>query len=120
MFPIILMLFNIFLFIVVVFILLMNFLELNRNIVKYYDNLKWLFSILIYFKMYFESWIFNIITVADYTSVLCNTWSFRNQSKMLILCSKNINYYFQCWKQLCTIFPHNSMMNRKFKRTAFI
>jgi len=23
----------------------------NSNIVKYYDNLKWLFSILIYFKM---------------------------------------------------------------------
>jgi len=48
----------------------------KNNIVKYYDNLKWLFSILIYFKMSFESWIFNIITVADYTSVFSVTWSF--------------------------------------------
>ncbi len=38
----------------------------NSNIVKYYYNLKELFSIVIYFKMSFipvmQSWIFSIIT----------------------------------------------------------
>jgi len=36
-----------------------------------------------------QSWIFSIIT-----PVFSVTWSFRNNSKMLIW------YYYQCWKQL--------------------
>jgi len=61
-----------------------------------------------------------MITVADYTSIFSVTCSFRN-SNMLILCSRNINYYFQCWKQFFPFFPlkvplvpfpqKNSMMN---------
>jgi len=35
------------------------------------------------------------------TPVLSVTWSFRNQSNMPIWCSRNIYYYFQCWKQCC-------------------
>ncbi len=31
------------------------------------------------------------------------TWSFRNHSNMLICCSRNIYYYYQCWKQLCCL-----------------
>jgi len=27
------------------------------------------------------------------------TWSFRNYSNMLIWCSRNISYYYQCWKK---------------------
>ncbi len=33
--------------------------------------------------------------------VLSVTWSLRNHSNMLI-CSKNISYYYQCWKHLLT------------------
>jgi len=32
---------------------------------------------------------------------LSMTWSFRNHSNMMIWCSRNIQYYYQCWKQLC-------------------
>ncbi len=51
-------------------------------------------------------------------------WS--NHSNILMFCSRNISDYYQCWKQsCCTIFLlhfifHDSLMNRKFKRTAFI
>ncbi len=31
------------------------------------------------------------------------TWSFRNHSNMLIFCSRNIDYYYQCWKKLCCL-----------------
>jgi len=42
---------------------------------------------------------------ADFSASLQqSTLSFRNHSKMRIWCSKNIHYYYQCWKQLCTIF----------------
>ncbi len=57
------------------------------NIVKYYYNLKSMFSIAMYFKMQFiplmQSYIFSIIT-----PVFSVTWSFRNHSNMLIWCSK--------------------------------
>jgi len=34
------------------------------------------------------------------------TWSFRNPYNMLIWCTRNIYYYYQCWKQLCcSTFP---------------
>jgi len=32
---------------------------------------------------------------------LSMTWSFRIHSNMMIWCSRNIQYYYQCWKQLC-------------------
>jgi len=71
-----------------------------------------------------QSWIFSIIT-----PVFSVTWSFRNHSNMLIFCWRNISDYYQCWKQSCYfiflwkpwyIFFHDSLMIRKFKRTAFI
>ncbi len=65
---------------------------------------------------------------AEFSSLQCHM-IFRNHSNMLICCSKNISLYYQCWKQLCCfvflwkmiyfIFQH-SLMNRKYKRTAFI
>jgi len=39
------------------------------------------------------------------------TWSFRNHSNMMIWCSKNISYYYQCWKQLFTFLFQDSLMN---------
>ncbi len=63
------------------------------------------------------------------TPVFSVTWSFRNHSNMLIWCSLNISYYYQCWNQWCClisvwklsyVFIHHSLMNRKFKTTAFI
>jgi len=58
-----------------------EFTSKNRNIVKYYH----------------KSWIFSIIT-----PVFSVTWSFRNQSNVMIWCSRNI-FYYQCWKQLCCL-----------------
>ncbi len=64
------------------------------NIVTVYNNC----FLWIYRKMQFmmQSWIFSIIT-----PVFSVTWSFRNHSNMLICCSGNVSYCFQCWKQLC-------------------
>jgi len=32
-------------------------------------------------------------------------WLFRNHCKMLIWCSRNVSYCYQCWKELwCLIF----------------
>jgi len=45
--------------------------------------------------LWWESWIFSIIT--PHFSV---TQSFWNHSNLLIWCSKNISYYYQCWEQL--------------------
>jgi len=45
-------------------------------------------NILIYLKMWWQSCIFSIIT-----PVVTITWSFRNQSKILIWCSSKNNYY---------------------------
>jgi len=28
---------------------------------------------------------------------------FRNHSNMMIWCSRNISYYYQCWKPLCCL-----------------
>ncbi len=66
------------------------------NIVKYYYNLKYLFSMWIYWsKLYFQH---------HYSSLQCHM-IFRNHSNMLICCSRNISDYYQCWKQLCcTVF----------------
>ncbi len=37
---------------------------------------------------------------ASFTSVFRVTWSFRNHSDMLIIrWSRNISFYYQCWKQ---------------------
>jgi len=47
----------------------------------------------------FLKWIFSIIT-----PVFSVTWSFRNHSNMRIWCSRNISYYYQCWKQLLNTF----------------
>ncbi len=58
--------------------------HLKNNIVKYYYYLKYLLSILIFFKMQFipvmQSWIFSIIT-----PVFSVTRSFTNHSNMLII-----------------------------------
>jgi len=59
-------------------------------------------------------------------AVFSVTWSFRNHSNMMICCSRNISYYYQCWKELCcliffvktVIFLY--LMNIKLKRAAFI
>ncbi len=40
-----------------------------------------------------QSWIVSIVT-----PVLSVTWSFRNHANMLICCSRNISYYYQCWQ----------------------
>ncbi len=42
--------------------------------------------------MWWQSWIFR----SHYSSVSHLTWSFRNHSYMLVLCSWNISYYYQC------------------------
>jgi len=34
------------------------------------------------------------------TAVFSVRWSFRNHSNMLIWCSRNVSYYYQCWNQL--------------------
>jgi len=34
--------------------------------------------------------------LADITPVFSVTWSFRNHSDILIFCSRNISYYYQC------------------------
>jgi len=54
------------------------------------------------------------------TPVFSVTWSFR------ICCSRNNSNYYQCWKQhnsdfeeIVTPYFQDSLMNRKFKRTAF-
>ncbi len=66
--------------------------SINSNIVKYYYNSKELFSILIYLKCNLLLWLklnFSIIT-----AVFSATWSFRNQSNILIWCSRNISDYY--------------------------
>ncbi len=76
-------------------------------------------NLFLWSKLYFQH---------HYFSLQCHM-IFRNHNNMLICCSRNISDYYQCWKQLCcTIFLwklmhfifHDSQMNRKFKRTAFI
>ncbi len=37
------------------------------------------------------------------TPVFRVKWSFRNHSNMVIWCSRNISYYYKCWKQRCLI-----------------
>ncbi len=60
-------------------------------------NVKYIFSILTLYNVISscdQSWIFSIIT-----PVIGVISHFRNHSNMLI--SRNIDYYYQCWKQLC-------------------
>ncbi len=70
---------------------------------------------------YYRIWIFSIIT-----PVFRVTWSFRNHSNILICFSKNISDYYQCWNQLCCLiflwklWFQDSLMNWKFRRTAFV
>ncbi len=49
---------------------------------------------------------------AAITAVFSVTRSFRNHSNMLILCSRNILYYYQCSKQ----FVQDFLMDGKFKK----
>ncbi len=54
-----------------------------------------------------------------------NHYSRWSSEIMLICCSRNISDCYQCWEQLLpvfveTVFFQNALMNRKFKRTAFI
>ncbi len=53
-----------------------------------------------------QSWILIIIT-----PVFSVTWSFRNQSNMLICCSRNIYYYYQCWKSCAAHYLKNPEKN---------
>ncbi len=69
-----------------------------------------------------KSWIVSIIIPA-----FSVTRSFRNHSNMLIWCSINIYYYYQCWKWLCRLIettikfclivfsPKDSLIKRKVK-----
>ncbi len=62
-------------------------------------------------------------------AVFSLTWSFRNHSNMLILVLKK-HILLACWKKLCCLIfwwklwwfflEWNYLMNRKFKRTAFM
>ncbi len=62
-----------------------------------------------------------------YSSLQCHM-IFRNHPNMLICCSIKISNYYHCWKLLCCLIflwkpwymIQDSLMNRKFKRTAFI
>ncbi len=88
-----------------------------------------MFPFLNAFKWYLLLWWQSSIFSSSYTSAFSVTWSFRNDLIMLICCSRNISYYFLCWKQLCCCLTflwklwyifQDSLMNRKFKRTVFI
>ncbi len=59
-----------------------------------------------------KSWIVSIII-----PVFSVTRSFRNHSNMLIWCSINIYYYYQCWKWLCRLIfcgNHNKVLFIRF------
>jgi len=45
-----------------------------------------------------QSWIFSTINPVFSVALFL-----RNHLNTLIWCSKNISYYFQCWKQLCCL-----------------
>ncbi len=95
----------------------------GSNILKCYYNSKYLFSI----------WIFKTLSYScdaklnfQHDYLFSVTWSFRNHSNMLLWCWINISYYYWCWKPLwyfiflCTPqYIFFSLINRKFKRTAF-
>jgi len=55
----------------------------------------------IYFKMKFIPVIFSIVTT------VFSAWSFGNHCNILICCSRNISYYYQCWKCLIFFFYGN-------------
>ncbi len=69
------------------------------------------------------------VTTLNYSSYFSFTSSFRNHSNMLVWCSRNSScYYHHCWKLLLLniflktwyILFQDSLMNRRFRRTAFI
>jgi len=68
----------------------------NSNIVKYYNNLNELLCILIYFKMYCIPVMAKLNFQQHHYSSLQSNMIFRNHSNMLICCSRNISYYYQC------------------------
>ncbi len=64
----------------------------------------------------------NLYFQHHYSSLQCQM-IFRNQSNMLIFCSRNISDYYQCWKLnilVDTFSIQDSLMNRKFKRAPFV
>ncbi len=75
--------------------------------------------ITVFYSSIFSNIIYSCDGKAEFsaavTAVFSITWSFRNHTNTLIWCSRNIS----CWKQLCSIFT-GFLINRKFKRTAFI
>ncbi len=79
----------------------------SSNILKYNYNLKWLFSIWIYFKIKY-AWS-KLYFQHHYCSLQCHM-IFRNHSNMTIHCSRNnycynIYYYnYPCLKQMCSFF----------------
>jgi len=77
----------------------------NRNIVKYYYNLK-----------YFTISASLLQSSVSYNMIL------RNHCNMLIWCSRNISYYYHQWeKQLCCLFLWKLwLLFSNFKRAAFI
>ncbi len=86
--------------------------------VEYYYNVKWLFSILIYFKMKC------IPVMVKLDSVFSVMQSFRNDSNMLIWCSSKIYCNYQCWKQLSyliffveTLILFSGFFNEKKKKS---
>ncbi len=56
-------------------------------------NLKYLFTIWIYFLNEMYYWIFSI-----FTSVFSVVWALRNHFNILICSSRNISYYLHIWK----------------------
>ncbi len=93
----------------------------GSNILKCYYNSKYLFSI----------WIFKTLSYScdaklnfQHDYLFSVTWSFRNHSNMLLWCWINIFFLLLMLKTivilLCTSqYIFFSLINRKFKRTAF-
>ncbi len=71
------------------------------------------FLLFIFLQKYIQKWI---------TPVFSVTWFYKNHSNMLICCSRNISYYYQCWKQLCCLIVGTDTFwwVERFKRTAYI
>ncbi len=65
-------------------VILWNIITISNNCFLCEYTVKW--NLFLWSKMDFQH---------HYSSV---TWSFRNQSNMLICCSRNISDYYQCWK----------------------
>ncbi len=77
--------------------------------VKYYYNFKWPFSILV---------IYSCDGKAEFTSVFSVTWYSRNDSNMLINCSRSISDY-QCWTVIF-LWKHDIFFCKLKSSKAFI